>query len=247
MPIKTILCALLVSQPLMTSSANELVLDWDSLTWSPEGQSNLSETYQLGGSDVVVIVGGNTSGLDDTGTVSPRIDDNQTGGLAPVENSLIISTDYPISDLDREVTISFDFSDYTGGVSNLSFDVFDVDQSGSFVDEIMVTALVNGEVVDPTQLTTGLANVATGANTVQGSQTSIPDSSDGNVGIAFAYSGITELLITYRNVGPTNNAGFQSIGIHDISFTPVPLPGSLLLFGSSLAGLMFHRRRSLRD
>lgn len=241
-PIQTIL-ALVAMGTVLTANASELLLDWDTLTWSPEGQTNLSETYQVGGSDLIVSVGGNTSGLDNTGTLSPRIDDNQTGGLTPVENSLIITTDYLQSDFDREVTITFDFSDFAGGVSDLTFSVFDIDQNGSFVDEIMVTALVNGQIVDPTALSAGSANLVTSSNSVEGRSLSASSSADGNVGIEFAYAGITELLITYRNAGPTNNAGLQTMGIHDITFTPVPAPGALVLMVSGLAALAVRRRR----
>ncbi len=225
------------------SHASELLLDWDTLTWQPEGQTNLSETYAIGGRDVIVAIGGNTSGLDNLGTLSPRIDSTQTGGLTPVEDALIITTDYPAGTVDREVTISFDFSDYAGGISDVAFSLFDIDSNASAIDEVMITALVNGTLVDPTSLVAGSANQVVGSNTIVGTGISPPSSSDGNVSIAFAYTGITELLITYRNGGQAFSGGLQTMGIHDISYTVVPLPAGLWLLGSALVALAHQRRR----
>ena len=55
------------------------VLDWDNLTWIPEGISNLSETYPIAGGNVTVSFSGHRSGLAD----SPAINDFNTGGLVP--------------------------------------------------------------------------------------------------------------------------------------------------------------------
>src|SRR5262245_46856084 len=82
--------ALLAFAPLVRAQAQ--VLDWDNLTWIPEGISNLSETYPVGGGNVTVSFSGNTSGLADP--LSPAINDFNTGGLVPVERSLFAATDY---------------------------------------------------------------------------------------------------------------------------------------------------------
>jgi hypothetical protein len=240
---RTSICAFTLLIAATTSHASELLLDWDTLTWQPEGQTNLSETYAIGSAQVVVTIGGNTGALDNIGTLSPRIDDSQTGGLTPAQRALIISTDYAVGAVDRPVTISFDFSSYAGGVSDLSFSLFDIDSSLSYVDEVMIVAVVNGSVVDPSALLAGPANQVTGSNTVAGTDISPPTSGEGNVGVAFAYTGITQLLITYSDGSFAGNAALQSMGIHDIGYTVVPLPGGLLLFGSALIALVRKRRQ----
>ncbi|MEL6211307.1 MAG: hypothetical protein AAFR44_14265, partial [Pseudomonadota bacterium] len=110
------MCAALVFGAMAAPAhAVPLIIDWDQLTWLPEGQTNLEETYQVDGRDVTVTFGGNTSGLDNTGSLSPRIGDTQTGGLNPVEDGLIISTDYPVADLNRQVDVTIDLSQFPGG------------------------------------------------------------------------------------------------------------------------------------
>ncbi|MFK8016954.1 MAG: hypothetical protein AB8G17_16115 [Gammaproteobacteria bacterium] len=206
---------------LLAVNANAVpqILDWDQLTWLPEGQTNLEETYQIDGRDVTVTFSGNTSGLDNTGTLSPRITDGgNDGGLVPTENYLAISTDYPISDLDRQVVVTVDLSAYPDGVNDLSLQIFDVDQSGSFVDVVTITAVANGATIDPTTITPGPANILTSPNTVEGRSSATPGQDLGNVFIEFAAQGITSLELRYLNGGPTNNAGFQTISLHDINF-----------------------------
>ena len=202
-----------------SASAVPLVLDWDQLTWLPEGQTNLEEIYQIGGRDVSVTFSGNTSGLDNQGTLSPRLaDGGNDGGLDPTENQLIISTDYPVGVTDRQIVVTVDLSNFPGGVDDVSLSVFDVDQSGSFIDVVSITAIANGATIDPTTLTPGPANILTSANTVEGRLLSTPGQDLGNVFVEFAAEGITSIELRYLNGGPTNNAGFQTISLHDINF-----------------------------
>ena len=211
--------ALILNAMALSANAVPLALDWDQLTWLPEGQTNLDETYQIDGRDVTVTIGGNTAGLDNTGTLSPRLDDSNTGGLVPAENALVITTDYPVGDNNREVDVTIDLSQFPGGVQDLSFDVFDIDSNASFVDIVSVTAVANGVTVNPTTIVPSPANILTSPNTVEGRQSSPGSSGDANAFFEFAVTGITELRLAYVNGGPTTNAGLQTISIHDINFS----------------------------
>lgn len=222
------------------SGAAELVLDWDQLTWTPEGNSNLTETYQVGHGNVTVEVSGATDELDNAGNpISPSINAQNTGGLMPVENSLYIATDYSTNE-DNSIVITFDFSDYQGGVSDVQFSIFDIDALSSFIDQVTLVAVANSVLIDPTDLNGGSANQVTGSNTVVGTGPSNADLGDGNVDVFFGQSGITEVQIIFSNEIDLSNPGFQWMGIHDVSFTatPVPLPGALLLILSALVGLV---------
>lgn len=203
-----------------TAHAIPQLVDWDDLVWLPEGPSNLDETFLIDGRDVSVTFSGNVSGLaNDPPRVSPRIDNSSNnGGLMPPEQGLVITTDYAPGDTNRSVTVTIDFSMYPGGISNASYSIFDVDQNSSFVDIVTMTATVGGVEVDPTSITVGPSNILTSPNTVEGRVFSVPGSANGNVTTNFAVSGITALTINYRNGGPTNNAGLQTITLHDIAY-----------------------------
>ncbi|MBT8132059.1 MAG: hypothetical protein KJO35_07310, partial [Gammaproteobacteria bacterium] len=141
-----------------TAQATPEVLDWDSLTWTPEGNGNLSETFTTGGGDITVTFGGNTADLDqDGGVISPAINSQNTGGLVPVENGLYVATDY-VDNSNPMVSITIDFTGYPGGVGNFSFSVFDMDSGGSFIDEMSVTAMTATGPINPTLVNTSTAN-----------------------------------------------------------------------------------------
>ena len=204
-----------------------LLLDWDAQTWTPTGNTNLSETFNVGGRNIVVTFGGNVAGLDSAGAVvSPQLDNTNTGGLLPPELSLVVGTDY-IDLSDPQVTVTLDFSAYRGGVSNVSFTIFDVDESGAFIDEVTVTAQTVGGVVDPTSISVGPAITVLSANTIVGVGSTPPNSSDANGTYTFAQSGITEINLIYRNT-TANTPAFQWINIHDISFEAVQADISLV-------------------
>lgn len=202
------------------AQALPFVLDWDQYTWQPEGPTNLDETFTVDGRDIVVTFGGNVAGLDnDPPLISPRIDDGPNdGGLVPPENALVITTDYGPGDPNRLVTVDLDFSSYPGGIENVSFRIWDIDLNQSFTDLVTITATVGGVQMDPTSIVPGPANIVVSPNTVEGRSLSLPGQADGNVTWNFALAGITALRIEYRNAGPTNNAGLQTISLHDITY-----------------------------
>ena len=208
----------------LAAMAVPTVMDWDTLTWIPTGNTNLSETYAIGNGNVTVTFSGNTAELDQQGAlIAPAITDQaNTGGLMPVEMSLYVATDYT-SPANPEVVVTFDFSGYPGGVGNLSFVLFDVDQSTGFIDTVTATAMTLSGPVNPTTINTSVANIQINANTAQGVSSAAGTTSDGNVGFVFGdagtpISGITQVTFTYRNDIGTPNPGFQWINVHDFNF-----------------------------
>ena len=91
---------------LFSVNANAAVLDWDVETWVPFGRSNLSESFVIDGTatggpqDVTVTWTGNTAFLGDA--IAPGLTDDSLGinqqnigGLGPVENGLFLHSVYP--------------------------------------------------------------------------------------------------------------------------------------------------------
>ena len=74
--------------------ASPVTLDWDTLTWLPAGNTNLSETYAIGNGNVTVTFGGNTAELDQATNPSPELNTQNQGGLVPAELSLYVATEY---------------------------------------------------------------------------------------------------------------------------------------------------------
>ncbi len=203
-------------------------LDWDSVTWSA---GSTSQSYTIGSGDVSITLNGSsdtpagdTSGLANG---SPFITTDLTGGLSPVQNSLEINVDYA-SVSSQQIPIIIDFT-HPGGVSDVSFNVFDVDL-GSWVDVVQVTATTDGiNYFNPTTIISNSANSSDGINTVTGTSGSV-SSSNGTATFTFTNSGITQIRIIYSN----QTTAFQWIALHDINFT---YPESDLSISKTHAGV----------
>ena len=205
-----------------SAHAAPFLLDWDELTWIPEGNTNLSETYTIGNAPLTVTFSGNTAELDQddgggSSPISPSINSQNTGGLIPVEDGLHIATNYS-DQSNPQVTVTFDFSQYPGGVGNISFTMFDVDASGTFIDRAVVTAVNGTGTINPTGRITSLRNELFGANGIQGTSSAPGTTDEGNATFIFAQSGITQLTVVYSNEINRSNPGFQFVNLHDISF-----------------------------
>lgn len=193
-------------------------LDWDSVAW-PNG--SLNETYTIGNGDVDLQWTGATG--DFIGQ-RPRIGQYETGGLSPAEDALSIRVNFGTSQ--QEVTLTIDFS-HPGGVTDVSFTVFDVDAwdfiANAYADQLEVTATNGSGQVDPSNVAIVNTAYATfdGVNTVTGQQALFDSNSpDGNVTFEFGQAGITQVQLVYRSPpGLHSNPGVQYISIHDINFT----------------------------
>ena len=200
------------------------VLDWDTNAWpSPvSGTPTLSQTYSVGGSNIDITFSGNTAQLVTTGSpISPETNQYLTGGTTN-EDALFVRTDFV--NTTQNVVITLDFS-HPGGVSDLSFTVWDIDaDEPQWVDQVQVTAIAGGSPVNPSSITDGVTN-APGINTSTGSpidnNNAANNSSDGNATFTFNQTGITQVTIVYSNVTP-GTPGNQWISIHDISFDIPP-------------------------
>ncbi len=188
-------------------------LDWDTVNWT---SGSLSQSYSVGGGTVSVALTGSTSRI-----VSGPVDDTtNTGGLSPVEESLLLDVNYTSQTTigDQAITITIDFS-HTGGVSNVSFSIFDIDSSG-FTDQIIATAS-NGATINPSSVSVGSVVTFDGTNKVTGNANSDSDTANGNATFTFNQAGITQIKLVYQS-GQLSNPSEQFISLHDISFNVRP-------------------------
>src|SRR5258708_6014927 len=135
-----------------------------------------------------------------------------------------------------DITIAFS---QPGGVSNVSFSLFDVDTgvaggaSTGFVDKITVSGANSDGTIVPASVTrdsrvaagaqTWSATTAAGATTITGTNPAANTGAGAEKGTAivgFDQSGITQINLRYQNL---NVAYQQTIGLHDISFDAAPV------------------------
>lgn len=245
-------------------SARAVTLDWDTATWTP---GSLSNSYDVdpshAGNDITVSVsaaGGATFMTDPvTGASSPSVNNTLAGGLSPVQNSLKISAD--LSGSAWTIVVTIDFSAfYPLGVQNLSFRLFDIDLNGSSYrgqDQIRSITASNGATTFAPTIT-GLGSSVTWSGTgtnqvLTGNADSVDtgaSSSNGNATISFGSTAVTSVTFTWlRGPDGTGSGPIQSIGLHDISFTPVPEinPALASVFSCIGAiGLALHHRSRVR-
>lgn len=83
------------------------------------------------------------------------------------------------------------------------------------------------------------------ANSKLGSVLANEDGSARNGSIIFVdFSGVSSISrIDFTRITGSNDLSISGYAIDDISFTPVPIPPAILLFGSALAGLIGIRRK----
>lgn len=250
---------------LFFTRADAITLDWNAQTWTA---GSLSNSYDVdasnAGNDVTVSISGDTAqlGIESTGQQTPALTTNLQGGLPTPENTLTLLLD--LANRSQGVVVSISFSSqYAQGVSNVSFTVFDVDFASSngnsganFQDELRsivgiaadgVTQVAPTITVGPNVLLSGsgLNQVATGTAT---SSDQGAGSGNGNVNISFGSTPITSLSFVYGSGSGTNaDPTAQHVGIHDLTFTPVPEINPAWFAGlSCLAAGLFIRRHHAR-
>ena len=229
-----------------------VTLDWDATTWTP---GSLSQSYDVdptnAGNDITVTISGDTgflrSDYNAPNAQTPALSTTLHGGLTPAENTLLLATDFSTSTDSLTITITFS-ANYTQGVTNVSFNIFDLDSGTSFQDQLRS---IRGVGVDGATVTAtyvgGPAVTTTGSFVVNGAGLS-PDSgigsNAGNLLITFSQP-ITSLSFVFGNGASITNPAYQTIGIHDINFSPVPEinPAFVAAGLCAVAGLAFHRRR----
>lgn len=225
---------------LSARTSDAVVLDWDSVTWTP---GTLANSFDIdpakAGNDITVTVTGNTGQLQPEAVSpypqTPAITTNFQGGLGTAQNTLSIAVNF--TNQSQSVTITIDFSAlYSLGVQNVSFTLFDFDfdsgGSSNYQDQLSaITALsIDGTTLVAPTITTssantlggtsGLTQVVTGTSSVADTG---PASGNGNVTITFGTTAIKSFTFTYGSGSSTVlDPTYQHVGIHDITFTPVP-------------------------
>lgn len=247
-----------------TEKLSAVVLDWDTVTWTP---GSLSNSYDIdpakAGNDVTFTISGNTNRLRTTigapNPQTPAITNMFAGGMTPAQNSLHIALDL-LSNAES-VTVTLDFSSlYPAGIYNLSFTLFDVDYSNAsgntYQDEI---SNIHGVAADGTLLApsivTSISNTLVGTGlgqTVEGTA-SVPDtgagSEAGNVTINFGNVAIRSFTFTYGSSSAFANPTYQHVGFWDFSYSPVPEINpawGAILSSIGAAGLVFRHRAKFR-
>ncbi len=253
---------------LFCGTASALTLDWDAVAWS---SGTLTNSYDVdpakAGNDITVTASGNTAqfsvSLVAPNPLTPVVSTAFGGGLTPAQKTLELAVDF--TSQAQFITLTIDFSAlYTQGVQNVSFAIFDVDfrndpaNSIQFQDQLRsISALsIDGVTQLAPTITTSTTNSKTGtglSQVVNGNSTATDtgaSSGAGNVTISFGTNAIKSLTFTYASgSGTIANPTYQHIGLHDISFTPVPEinPGwSAVASCLAAAGLVLHHRSLLR-
>lgn len=198
--------------PTLVCPNGNILFDWDGRTWTAGSTSNSYALGSLGNVGFALTNPGtwlNNAGL---GGQSPNLQTAVTGGLSPVQNSLIQLVDLPNTSAVVTTTITL-----PRVMAGAQFTVFDVDfGTGQFADRITVRGSLRGTTVTPT-LTNGVANYVIG-NTGYGDLASDNTAANGNLTVTFA-SAIDTIVIEYGNhsLAPAD-PGQQAISIHDINF-----------------------------
>ena len=249
-------CLLLVAVFSLCSSANALVLDWDAVNWTP---GSLNNAYDIDpatpGNDVTVAVTGNTAqfqtAIVGSNPQTPAITNSHDGGLNPAQKTLTLAVNF--TSRSEAITIKVDFSAlYTLGVQNVSFVIFDVDFSNNsdnnstFRDQLRsISALsIDGITQIAPTITVSANNPLSGsglAQVVNGTRSTV-DTGTG--------SGAANVPINFGSgSGTVSNPTYQHIGLHDISFKPVPEINPMLasMFACLAGGVLAWLRRRKTD
>ena len=245
-----------------SNSAQAVVLDWDTVVWTPGYSNSFDIDPTVAGNDITVAVSGDTATLQ-YGT--PARTTNFEGGLGTAQNTLALGVDLTNGSQFITVTVSFS-SLYLQGVENVSFTIFDVDfdnakNSSEYQDQLRsLTGLsIDGVTTIYPTITTSPNNsrTGTGSTAVVDGMVNTPDSGvgsgNGNVTISFGTNAIQSFTFRYGSGSAIPNSGdptYQHIGMHDVTFTPVPeinpaLSAAFSCFAAT--GLMFFHRARVKS
>lgn len=216
-----------------------ITLDWDTVAWTP---GSLANSYDIdpskAGNDISVTVSGNTAQLTTElasgNPMTPAVTPDFQGGLGTAQNTLCLAVNF--ANQSQSVTVKVDFSAlYTAGVQGVSFTLFDIDFSAAsgnnyqdLLSSIVATSIDGTTLVSPT-ITTSANNMPSGTGltqTVNGIVSTVDlgaGSGNGNVIISFGAIPIKSFTFTYGSgTGTVADPTYQHVGMHDITFTPVP-------------------------
>ncbi len=235
------------------------VLDWEQIAQDNEWLSGQqSGSFQVGGGTINIDfeLGGNSQFVDfGTGSITPDINDVVNGSAGIDDRTLHLQIDSTTVDPDNNfIKMVTTFSDFGGALSDVSFNLFDIDiaDNQSWQDRVIVKGFLNGEETTPVfNIFDGTTVETISDTTLEGIKNSDNNGDNGNVEVSFAGPidsfelFFTDGLDTSR-VDPNNHG----ISIGDISFGAVepkatPEPTALLSLGIlSMAGLVSKRKLS---
>jgi hypothetical protein len=205
-----------------------MVVDWDTRTWTP---GSLNNSYDLNGdavNDVTIKITSQQNNIwvaDPTsGTQTPTINQTLTGGLVPVQNSLMLAANLKTN---SDVTVQISFTGGPGGLpgaNNVSFTIFDIDVTTNSD----IISSIYGVAPDGTHIAATITNVGSAATlsgtgltqVLTGNAASANNTANGNATISFGSTLIYDVYFTFSNTAGAPR--YQDIGIGDVSFTPVP-------------------------
>jgi len=239
-------------------SARAAVLDWGTAgNWTagaPAIGSSVSQSFNNdpshAGNDTTITL---TNSGGNWGAGYPVVNTAYNGGTG--QKTLAFNyANQTTNSPDLNVVIAF--TNYTFGVTNVSFSIFDVDYgAGTWIDQIsgITGLLLNGTIVAATTVTGSADNLVTlnGTNTVVTGRTANAggNSSAGNVFISFGNAVVSQVQFSWANTDPAK--GDQKISLSDVNYTQVIIPEFHPgLAGAGLCGLIvawqLFRRSCLR-
>ena len=249
------LLIMLFAMTLTSRPAEALVLDWTGRTWVHDPSQNTnSNSYETDasrpGDDITIST--NTAWPAELGT--PAVNQTLQGGNADPIWALVFTPDSTRDTHSFTITITFSAA-YTQGLSNVSFTLFDIDSSGTFIDQVrsISATSVTGTTIAPTITGYGpnVIHTGTGVNQVLTGNGLSPDtgagSGNGNATISFNVDGIRSITFTFGEptAGPANPSG-QNFGLSNINYTPVPEVNPTIAAACvCLFGLLALKRRRL--
>lgn len=172
-------------------------LNWDAVAWTPNGA--LTQNYTVGPGNLnFAFTGGTADFTDFAGSLTPRRENDVTGGLVPAQQSLVLDTNYEAGDPDQ-VTLTIDFT-HPGGVTGIAFSFFEVDtESGNHIDQLTVTATDGVTTFNPSTMVVGSCVATSAGNTATGTCSTSDTSANGNARFTFNQTGLTRVTVVYRN------------------------------------------------
>lgn len=153
----------------------------------------------------------------------PSVDNSTTTGGGSVNGLQLYMASQPT--VNSSITVSIVFG-YTGGATNVSLVIWDVDAASNFTDKLANISGVTlaGTTIAATSVVGSTENQVTGSGTITatatGTDTASNNTNAGNVTITFGTTAIRSVQFTWYNSNPTTRTT-QVIGVSPITFTPV--------------------------
>ncbi len=245
---------------LFQGHVSAVVLDWDNVPWTEGSLNNSYQADPAAPESFLTIDVSSNNGANlvpyaaAPNPMTPVVNQVFQGGLPSVESTLTLAVN--LSDPSQSITLKVSFA-ASGGASNVSFKLFDIDAGGGSQDQLssIYAVSIDGITLIAPTITTSADNtlIGTGVNqSVVGTANTASlgaTSGRGNVTIDFGTNLIQSFTFSYGSTAAFADPNYQHFGLHDINFTPVPEmnPSLLSAFSCALAaGFVFRHRGRAR-